>query len=99
MAKLPDRTADTMSDAIALSSPSGRMSKRQRRIAQERLSKALFGETGLARPRGRSVSEREQKLRQAQTLRELADRGMCVRKYRKEAARLEAEAAACEDNV
>lgn len=34
---------DTMSDAIALSSPSGRMSKRARKAATDRLAVALFG--------------------------------------------------------
>ena len=34
---------DTMSDAIALSSPSGRMSKRARKAAQDRITMALFG--------------------------------------------------------
>lgn len=46
---LPKRTADTMSDAIALSSPSGRMSKRARAAAEKRLAVALFGPNGLTR--------------------------------------------------
>src|SRR6185437_2647944 len=50
--ELPPRTADTMSDAIALSSPSGRMSERARNAATERLGKQLFGEKGLAAPKG-----------------------------------------------
>ena len=36
-------SADTMTDAIALSSPSGRMSKRARKAAEQRLCVALFG--------------------------------------------------------
>lgn len=46
---LPPRTADTMSDAIALSSPNGRMSKRSRAAAERRLAEALFGPGGLTR--------------------------------------------------
>lgn len=92
---LPPRTPDTMSDAIAMSSPSGRMSKRARQAAQERLRVALFGPEGL-QPRGLppQPSKRERLLAQAQRLRDLAARGMCVRAYPKEATRLEAEAAA-----
>jgi hypothetical protein len=43
--KFPTRTPDTMSDAIALSSPSGRMSHRAKSTAQRRLAIALFGPT------------------------------------------------------
>jgi len=39
----PPRTLDTMSDAIAYSSPSGRCSKRARKAASEALCMALFG--------------------------------------------------------
>lgn len=45
--KLPPRMADTMSDAIAMSSPNGRMSKRARKVAEKKLSTSLFGEDGL----------------------------------------------------
>lgn len=90
----PKRTADTMSDAIALSSPSGRMSKRARKQATERLSKALFGEhctrddiTGTA-----ATDRREQLLRSAQNLRDLAARGMSPRKFINAAEKLEEEA-------
>ena len=38
---------DTMVEAIALSSPSGRMSRRARKAADERLRLALFGPDGL----------------------------------------------------
>ncbi len=44
---LPKRTANTMSEAIALASPSGKMSKRARQAAEKRLSEALFGPNGL----------------------------------------------------
>ena len=44
---LPDRSLDTMSEAIAMSSPSGRQSERSRQAARQRLSTALFGPGGL----------------------------------------------------
>lgn len=47
--ELPPRTANTMSDAIAMSSPSGRMSKRAKSAATKALSVALFGPNGLTR--------------------------------------------------
>lgn len=47
MSTLPPRTMDTMSEAIALSSPSGRMSKRAKIAAQNRLAEKLFGPGGL----------------------------------------------------
>ena len=95
MTDIPERTADTMSMAIAMSSPSGRMSKRANTAAERRLAIALFGENGLPRPgvNCKPLPEKEGKLQQAKRLRDLADRGMCVRKYRKEADRLEQEAA------
>jgi hypothetical protein len=40
--EMPARTADTMSDAIALSSPNGHMSKRAKDAATARLGRALF---------------------------------------------------------
>jgi hypothetical protein len=82
---------NTMGEAIALSSPSGRMSKRARKAANERLRKALFGD-GLARPTAPQPTEKERKLRQARELRELANRGMAPRKHRKLATKLEQEA-------
>jgi len=87
---LPKRTANTMSDAIALSSPSGKMSKRARRDAERRLSLALFGPGGSPKPKTVQPSKRERLLRQAKTLRGLADRGMSVRKFNREATKLEA---------
>ena len=94
MTKLPPRTSDTMADAIALSSPSGRMSKRAKAAAQERIRQALFGPEGLQRPQAPQPSQRTRLLREAKNLRDLAARGMSVKKFTKEAARLEAEAAA-----
>ena len=79
----------TMVDAIALSSPSGHMSKRSRRAAQERLRIALFGIDGLPKPTCPQPSERERMLLSAKNFRELAARGMKPRAYLKEAMRLE----------
>ena len=94
---LPTRTADTMSEAIALSSPSGRMSKRARRAAEQRLAVALFGPNGATREEICGVqpqpTERERLLRQAARLRDLAARGMSPRKFTREADRLEQLAA------
>ena len=84
------RTLDTMSDAIALGSPSGKMSKRAREAAQKRLSVALFGPDGLQIPPPNPEPEKDRLLRQSAELRELAKRGMSPRKHLKEAKRLEA---------
>lgn len=89
---LPPRTANTMSDAIALSSPSGRMSKRARREAERRLHLALFGPGGLQPTPAPQPSQRERLLRQAARLRDLANRGMSTRRFNREADRLEAQA-------
>jgi len=85
------RTPDTMSDAIALSSPSGKMSKAARKRANERLRQALFGD-GLPMPTCQQETDRERLLRQAAELRALAGRGMCPHRYIREAQRLETEA-------
>jgi hypothetical protein len=89
--KLPERTADTMSDAIALSSPSGRMSKRAGKTAQDRLRRNLFGPEGIPGPKKlQDIPRHEAFLSRAAMLRDLANRGMSARKYRKEADTLEA---------
>lgn len=85
----PTRTADTMSDAMAMSSPSGRMSKRATKAAEQRLSRALFGPLGLQRPTQQQASEIERDLRQAHELRKWATLGVQPRKHLKEAERLE----------
>ncbi len=90
---LPPRTPDTMSDAIAMSSPNGRMSKRAKQAATDRLAKALFGEHCTREDICGSVpqpSEDERDLRQAARLRHFASLGMSVRKFTREADRLEA---------
>lgn len=91
---LPKRTADTMSDAIALSSPSGRMSKRARQAAEKKLFRDLFGDGSCLQPQCPVVDKKTQMLRRAKQLRDLAARGMCTRKYIREAEKLEREAAA-----
>jgi hypothetical protein len=96
---LPKRTADTMSDAIALSSPDGRMSKRARSAAEKRLRDALFGDEDLKGGPTPQPSRRERLIAQAARLRDLASRGMSRRKFTKEADRLEAEAARLEEGT
>ncbi len=81
-----------MSEAIALSSPSGKMSKTARERANKRLSKSLFGEEGLQRPQTPQPSEELVLRRQAVQLRDLADRGMSPRKNRAAATKLEERA-------
>lgn len=96
MATAP-RNADTMSEAIALSSPSGRMSKRAREAARKRLAEMLWGPGGATREDICGTCPQPSKadaLRaHAARLRDLASRGMSVRKYTREAERMEAEAA------
>lgn len=97
---LPKRTADTMSDAIALGSPSGRTSKRGRKAAEERLSLALFGPGGLATPVVKQPTKAAYLLGRAASLRDWATRQSTERracKYYEEAERCEAEAAALDD--
>lgn len=93
---LPPRSLDTMSDAIAVDSPSGHTSKRAIKAARERLAADLFGDWQPDRD-GIQVSERARLLQQAQELRALAERGMKPRAYRREAERLEALAATMDD--
>lgn len=91
---LPTRTSDTMVDAIALSSPSGRMSKRARKAAERRLAVALFGEAGLVPAKRPESDPKELLLRRAKELRELAARGMSTRAFTREAQKLEEQAEA-----
>ncbi|UYO50288.1 hypothetical protein KQX64_06860 [Rhodopseudomonas palustris] len=93
----PKRTADTMSEAVALSSPSGRMSQRGRAAAEKRLGAALFGDGGLQRPGlPPQPSEKQRLLEHAGRLRELANRGMRRRAFIREAEECERRAAALE---
>lgn len=71
-------------------SPSGHVSKRARQAALERARQTLFPE-GLPAPSCPQPTERDRLLRQAKELRDLAERGMHPRKYRKEADRLESK--------
>lgn len=71
-------------------SPSGHVSKRARNAAMARETARLFP-NGLPAPRCVDTrTEKEVLLHRAKELRELVARGMHVRKYAKEAARLEA---------
>lgn len=93
--KTPSRTADTMSFAIALSSPNGRMSKRAHVAAQEKLGETLFGPGGLQRPGlPTQPTERECLLREAAQCRDHAARGMRPRANVKQAEWCEARAGA-----
>ncbi len=82
---------DAMLEAIAISSPSGHISKRALREAQERIRQSLFGD-GLAWPRYPEPPKSVTLRRQATELRGLAERGMKTRAYLKRAIALEAEA-------
>jgi len=86
-----DENNDTLVEAIALSSPSGRMSRAAKERAQERLRRKLFGD-GLSYPQAKQPSKAKALRRRAAELRELASRGVKPRAYVKEAERLEAEA-------
>lgn len=81
---LPTRTADTMSFAIALSSPNGRMSKRARAAAQAELGKALFGDYQPPKLPPQPT-EKERLIREAKQCRDLAARGMRPRAFIKQA--------------
>ena len=83
---------DTMVEAISLTSPSGKMSKRARDAAEERLRVSIFGEKGLEGPKVKQPEKVDTLRRQAKELRALAERGMKPRAYRKKADELEAEA-------
>ena len=76
-------------------SPSGRVSKRARKAALAREMRKLFpdGVDAAIAPRLPAQDRREQLLRQARELRELAARGMHPRSYLKKAAELELKAA------
>ena len=89
---LPTRASDTMVDAIALSSPSGNMSKRARKAAEKRLANALFGPAGLVPAQRPVVDLKESLLRRAKEFREMAARGMSKRAFTREAKLLEAQA-------
>lgn len=86
----------TMGEAIAISSPSGRVSKRARKAAIERLRVSLFGDglTHAPPPTPTIEQERARLMVQAKQLRDLAARGMKPRAYIKQAAALEARAVA-----
>ena len=75
----------------SLLSPSGRVSKRARKAAQERVRRELFGD-GLPYPTCKQPTQKERLLRQAKNLRELAARGMRPKAFIREAEELEKQA-------
>ena len=81
----------------SLLSPSGRMSKRARAAAIKREGERLFKGVGNLKGSTPQPSKREQLLRQAARLHELAARGMKPRAYLKEAMKCEAQAKALTD--
>lgn len=78
----------------SLLSPSGRCSKRARAAAEKREAARLFppGYWDTPAPTAEAKQQAERLRRTAQTLRDLAARGMKRRKYTAEASKLEAEA-------
>lgn len=70
--ELPKRTADTMSDAIAMGSPSGRTSKRAKTAAARRLEEALFGPGGLTADKLKGTSDVPERPRHEQIKDEIA---------------------------
>lgn len=84
--------ADTMVEAIALTSPSGKMSKRARKAAEKRLHEMLFPDGLQLGTLPKQPTEAERLRRQAIELRGLANRGMKPRAYKKQAEELEAQA-------
>jgi hypothetical protein len=85
--RMTERSFNTMSEAIALSSPSGRMSKAARKRAEERLRHTLFD--GITFHTVTQPSDKEYYMRKAQEFYALASRGVKPIAYRKEAQRLE----------
>lgn len=77
----------------SLLSPNGRVSKAARKAALDREAARLFPPGSWPTRSEPTAEERRQSLLQsARNLRELADRGMTPRKFRREAERLEREA-------
>ncbi len=85
---LPTRTPDTMSEAIALSSPAGKISKRAKATAEKRLAESLFGRGGLQREQVKQPTEVERLERMATEAEGLAARGMRPRANKKLAEEL-----------
>jgi hypothetical protein len=77
----------------SLLSPSGRMSKRARAAAMKRETERLFAGVGDLRGTVAQPSERARLLHWAKELRIMAARGMSVRKFTREAEKLEVQAA------
>jgi hypothetical protein len=80
-------------DAIALSSPSGRMSGAARKAALKRIHDQLFPPGFWDVPAPTTEHRRQALLRSAADLRDLASRGMNARAFIRKAQELETEAA------
>jgi len=80
---LPERTADTMSDVIALSSPDGKISKGAHKRASGSIGKRLFGNYTPDIRHSDEVAEELKELYYARTLIGLVNRGSGKRKYPK----------------
>lgn len=85
---LPKPTSSTMSEAIAMSSPNGRMSKRAKDRTTKRLGKALFGDWTPGVRHEPKIAKRISDLYHVLRLMELVNRGMKPRKYPKEIDRI-----------
>lgn len=77
-------------------SPSGHVSKRARKATEAKLRQNIMDAIA-ALPQPKQPSKKANLLRQAAELRVLAARGMCIRKYPKMAAEMEAYAATLSD--
>ena len=88
-------SGDTLVEILALSSPSGRISKRAREAAQERIRHELFDDLPPCDPPPAPPPWIELRRRAGELL-ALAARGMKPRAYPKLAAQLEARADALE---
>jgi hypothetical protein len=85
------RSWDTMSEAIALSSPSGSMSKRARKAAEQRLLKMLHESMPPPTPRDPRPGKISQLESRILILKGFVERGYRPRVHAKELAKAEAE--------
>jgi hypothetical protein len=85
---LPKRNADTMSDAIALTSPDGKISETAKNRATKRLGNALFGNYTPEIRHAPETAHKLRELRHACRMMDMANRYPRSRKYKKEAERI-----------
>jgi hypothetical protein len=84
---LPKRTADTMSEVIALTSPDSKISKRADKAATKRLGKALFGDYTPDIRRPDAIANQLRDLHHVVRMMDMANRYPRARKYKKEVER------------